>query len=304
MQDPTPDLVIAELHHRGVPVVQFDAGDLSATLSRTARAGAVSAGRRGSPRTPTRPARPGPIRALYCRRPAASAFPHLDSQDASVAAAQVRRGPGGVPASLPGCLYVNHPHRIGDAEYKPAALAAAAACGFRLPPTVITNEPDRVRAFVRAHGPVTHQLISVPTHPTVPVAAVAAGEVDRSPSGTTHLFQQRIDKVADVRVTVIGDRIFAVRIDSGLPDWRTDHSTHTYAAIPVPDPLVRAILAYLRHFGLVFGAFDFALTGPAHAADSWVWIECHPSGQWSWLEPPTGLPMTSALADLLERGTP
>ncbi|GGQ70105.1 hypothetical protein [Kitasatospora griseola] len=224
MQDPTPDLVIAELHHRGVPVVQFDEGDLSATLSRTARAGGVSAGRRGSPRTPTRPARPGPIRALYCRRPAASAFPHLDSQDASVAAAHARHGPGGVPASLPGCLYVNHPHRI--------------------------------------------------------------------------------DKVADVRVTVIGDRIFAVRIDSGLPDWRTDHSAHTYAAIPVPDPLVRAILAYLRHFGLVFGAFDFALTGPAHAADSWVWIECHPSGQWSWLEPPTGLPMTSALADLLERGTP
>lgn len=37
--------------------------------------------------------------------------------------------------SLPDCLYVNHPHRIGDAEYKPAGLAAAAEAGFFLPPT-------------------------------------------------------------------------------------------------------------------------------------------------------------------------
>jgi hypothetical protein len=35
---------------------------------------------------------------------------------------------------------------------------------------------------------------------------------------TPHLFQARIDKVADVRVTIVGRQVFAVRIDSDLLD--------------------------------------------------------------------------------------
>jgi hypothetical protein len=50
---------------------------------------------------------------------------HLPAQDARFALAQARYGLGGVLASLPGCQYVNHPHAIADAEFKPAQLAAA-----------------------------------------------------------------------------------------------------------------------------------------------------------------------------------
>lgn len=32
-------------------------------------------------------------------------------------------------------------------------------------------------------------------------------------------------------------------------------------------------------------------------------LQCNPSGQWVWLEPETGLPMVTAMADLLERKT-
>ncbi|MGW3076373.1 MULTISPECIES: ATP-grasp ribosomal peptide maturase [unclassified Kitasatospora] len=308
LQDPTADLVIAELHDRGVPVVRFDAGDFPATLSCSARIGGSAQKWEGSVRTPTRLAGLGSVRSLYYRRPSAFAFPHLNPQDARVAAAQARYGLGGVLVSLPGCLYVNHPNRIGDAEYKPAGLAAAAACGFQVPPTLLTNEPDAARQFIRTHGQVIHKPISMPTYlidgvaQTVPVTEVTTVEIGDSVAGTMHLFQQRVNKVADVRVTVIGERVFAVRIDCDLLDWRVDYSAHTYTAIPVPERVERAVFAYLAHFGLVFGAFDFALTGPEHADDSWMWIECNPSGQWAWMEPPTGLPMTAALADLLQRG--
>ncbi|WP_369008279.1 MvdC/MvdD family ATP grasp protein [Streptomyces sp. PT12] len=37
LDDPTTDLVIAELHGRGVPVVRFDSGDFPAYLSFSAR---------------------------------------------------------------------------------------------------------------------------------------------------------------------------------------------------------------------------------------------------------------------------
>ncbi|MGA5063308.1 ATP-grasp ribosomal peptide maturase [Streptomyces sp. NPDC054932] len=304
LEDPTADLVIAELHDRGVPVVRLDSGDFPATLSCSAHIGGELTRWGGSVVTQTRVAQLGAVRSLYYRRPSGFAFPHLDEQDARFAVAQARYGLGGVLASLPDCLYVNHPNRIGDAEYKPAGLAAAAAAGFKVPPTLITNEPQEARAFIKEHGPVIFKPLSAPLYlregvsQTVTVAEVSADEIDDSVAGTMHLFQARIDKTADVRVTVVGERIFAVRIDCDLLDWRTDYSTHTYSVIPTPPEVERAIFAYLRHFGLVFGAFDFALTH-----DEWTFIECNPSGQWAWMEPPTGLPMTAALADLLERGT-
>ncbi|MET9429818.1 ATP-grasp ribosomal peptide maturase [Streptomyces sp. NPDC003036] len=304
LEDPTADLVIAELHDRGVPVVRFDSGDFPATLSCSAHIGGELTRWSGSVATPSRVAELGDVRSLYYRRPSGFVFPHLDEQDARFAVAQARYGLGGVLASLPDCLYVNHPNRIGDAEYKPAGLAAAAASGFNLPPTLITSRADDARTFAKKHGPVIYKPLSVPLYlrdgvsQTVTVAEVDAEEIDDSVAGTMHLFQARVQKDADVRVTVVGERIFAVRIDCDLLDWRTDYSTHTYSVIPTPPDVERAIFAYLRHFGLVFGAFDFALT-----RDEWIFIECNPSGQWAWMEPHTGLPMTAALADLLERGT-
>ena len=303
LDDPTADFVIVELHDRGVPVVRFDSGDFPAALSCSAAIGDTD-GWRGSVQTPSRCAELDSVRSMYYRRPSGFTFPHLDRQDERFAAAQARYGLGGILTSLPGCLYVNHPNRIGDAEYKPAGLAAAAAAGFMLPPTLITNVPEDARAFLKEHGRAIFKPLSVPLYlvdgkaQTVPVTEVTADEIDDSVTGTMHLFQKRVDKVADIRVTVIGERTFAVRIDSGLLDWRTDYSTHTYTPVTAPPEVERAMRAYLRHFGLVFGAFDFALT----ESGEWVFIECNPSGQWAWMEPPTGLPMTAALADLLEGG--
>lgn len=37
IDDPTADMVIAELHDRGVPVVRFDSGDFPTTLAVTAK---------------------------------------------------------------------------------------------------------------------------------------------------------------------------------------------------------------------------------------------------------------------------
>ncbi|MCQ8195180.1 ATP-grasp ribosomal peptide maturase [Streptomyces rugosispiralis] len=303
IDDPTADLVIAELHGRGVPVVRFDSGDFPATLSCSAYIGGTDVWQ-GSLRTPSRRAELGSVRSVYYRRPSGFAFPHLNRQDERFAVAQARYGLGGILTSLPDCLYVNHPNRIGDAEYKPAGLAAAAAAGFVLPPTLITNVPDDARAFVKENRSVIFKPLSVPLYlidgvaQTVPVREVTVDEIDDSVAGTMHCFQARVDKVADVRVTVIGKRIFAVRIDSGLLDWRTDYSTHMYSPVSVPLAMERAMRAYLKHFGLVFGAFDFALA----ESGEWTFIECNPSGQWAWMEPPTGLPMTAALSDLLEGG--
>ncbi|MGX4735249.1 ATP-grasp ribosomal peptide maturase [Kitasatospora griseola] len=303
LDDPTTDLVTEELHGRGVPVVRFDSGDFPTTLSFAATV--TPHGIEGTLTTPTRRADLAHIRSLYYRRPSGFTFSHLDGQNARFAITQARYGLGGIMASLPGCLYVNHPHRIGDAEFKPSGLAVAANCGFRLPSTLITSEPDAARAFVKRYGPVIYKPLSTPLYRvngvscTVEVGDVVPEDIDDAVAGTAHLFQQRIDKTADVRVTVIGDRVFYVQIDSDLLDWRTDYSRLTYSVVLPPVGLERRLRAYLDRFGLVFGAFDFAVD----RRGQWWFLECNPSGQWAWLEPETGLPMVAAMADLLERTT-
>ncbi len=79
-------------------------------------------------------------------------------------------------------------------------------------------------------------------------------------AGTAHLFQRRIPKVADVRVTVIGAKSFWVRIDSGLLDWRTDYSQLRYSPVEPPSGIEPALHHYMHRFGLVFGAFAQSLT--------------------------------------------
>lgn len=176
-------------------------------------------------------------------------------------------------------------------------------CGFQIPATLITSEPDAARTFVKKHGPVLYKPLSTPLYRvegvscTVEVADVTADEIDEGVSGTAHLFQHRIDKAADVRVTVVGDQVFSVRINSGLLDWRTDYDCLTYTVVDPPPGITEALHQYLRFFGLVFGAFDFAID----RSGAWWFLECNPSGQWAWLEPETGLPIVAAMADLLER---
>ena len=114
-----------------------------------------------------------------------------------------------------------------------------------------------------------------------------------------HLFQERIDKVMDLRVVVIGHRVFTVGIHSSHAhtalDWRIDYSTLTYTVEYLPSEIEQKVFALVQAFDLQFSSMDFILTPEG----KYVFIEANPNGQFLWLSPPTGLPMASAMADLL-----
>lgn len=126
----------------------------------------------------------------------------------------------------------------------------------------------------------------------------AESEINDSVAVVPHLFQAVVDKVADLRVLVVGREVFAVRIESGMLDWRKDYSALSYCVVDLPGRVAKALLAYLEHFGLVSGSFDFAVD---RAGDLW-WLELNPNGQWGWLEESTGLAMSAAFAELLTQG--
>lgn len=305
LDDLTADHVITELHGRGVPVVRLDPGQ-SGTVTFSAYAGAGRAWH-GSLTTPSRTLGLEHARAVYYRRPSPYDAPaSLDGQQREFVTAQARHGLGGVLTALPSCLYVNHPHRNWGAEYKPRQIAVATQAGLAVPPTLITNDPDAARTFAKENGPVVYKPLRSTEYRkhgdlrTIWVRRVGADEIDGGVAACPHLFQQLIWKTADIRVAAVGRHLFATRItvDDDHLDWRLDYDRITFAPVNVPGPVRDGIHAYMDAFGLLFGAFDFALG----QGGTWWFFECNPNGQWAFVDDDTTTAITTALADLLEKG--
>ncbi|MFB7176898.1 ATP-grasp ribosomal peptide maturase [Streptomyces sp. NPDC056257] len=302
--DPTADMVIAQLNRRQVPVVRFNPADIGDALTVSARYGIRSAQTAGRMLTPSKAARLDDVRAVYWRRPTWPTFPHLSPDDARFAAAQARYGLGGILHALDGALWANRPTRNAEADYKPHQLALAQRLGLTVPPTLVTNDLTEAREFTTGHPNVIHKTLRATPYQRdgVPVVSwaepVTAGEIDERVAVAPHLFQVRVDKACDIRVLVVGGQVFAVRIESDLLDWRRDYSALTYSVITLPATLEKALLAFLDTFGLASGSFDLAVD---HAGTYWF-LELNPNGQWGWLEEHTGLPMAAAFADLLAQG--
>ncbi|MGF1430850.1 ATP-grasp ribosomal peptide maturase [Kitasatospora sp. LaBMicrA B282] len=301
-RDSTADVVLRILAERRVPVVRVDpAVDLHSGASLTARYDA--GGQRGTLVTPTRALDLRHVRSVWWRRPTAYCGPSdLDGQDAEFAGSQMFWGVGGILASLPGAHYMNHPWQIRNGEYKPAQLAAALRCGLRVPETTITLDPAEARRFCAGRSAVYKPLWNTRYRDLndkaqqVWVRVVDPADITDRISACPHLFQAKVEKIFDVRLTAVGTRLFATRITSPELDWRRRQDLLTYEPISTPDSVAASVARYLSEMGLVFGAFDFAVT----ADGDWYFLECNPSGQWAWFPAEITTPIARAIADELE----
>lgn len=308
LEDLTADLVVSALNEREVPVVRVDPADIGSALTFGFHLGPDTLEWGGRLRTPSRDLDMRKVAAVYYRRPTpyATRFGHLPRQQGDFAAAEARHGLGGVLNVLHGRMYVNHPHSVFRADFKPAQLQRFAALGLRVPPTLITNEAEAARTFATAHGRIVYKTFrGLPRDQDGHTGAIWTQRVepdsfDEALTVTAHLFQTEIPKSGDARITVVGRRVFAQRIttpDEAL-DWRRgDWSELSHSLIAVPSPIEAALHTYLDSFGLVFGCFDFVLTGDGDDPGDWWAIECNPNGQWGWL--PDAGDIAEAFADIL-----
>lgn len=307
--DPTADRVVDALAHRGVPVFRADTGWFPGRLTLDAQ---LERGRwTGVLRTPHREVALEDVRSIWYRRPTSFRFPPaMSGPERRYAGWEARLGLGGVLASLP-VQWVNNPSREADASYKPHQLTVAWACGLNVPETLVTNDPEAVRRFAtRLDGRLVVKPLGIAalneqgvTRITYTHRLTHTDLMDlRGVDVTAHLFQEWIDKAYEVRVTAVGRRLFAAAIDAANEtariDWRADFSALSYRVVDVPEGIADVIGRYLDAFGLTYGAFDFAVT----PADEWILFECNPGGQYGWLEENTGLPISEAIADVLEKG--
>ncbi len=244
--DVTADVVLRLLAERRLSAVRLDPGaDLHAGASLTAT---YRAGKQwGTLRTASRELDTTRVRSVWVRRPSPyGGPPALAGQDRRFAAEQSLWGAGGILASLTGASYLNHPWNNRAAEFKPSQLFTAQRCGFLVPSTVVTNDPQEAREFVTfqpggvVYKPLWNTPYRVDDQPhSVWVREVYGPEITDAVSVCPHMFQAKVDKAFDVRVTAVGDRLFGVRIDSPDIDWRHRQNLMTCTPVEVPEWRVR-----------------------------------------------------------------
>jgi glutathione synthase/RimK-type ligase-like ATP-grasp enzyme len=248
------------------------------------------------------------ITALWWRRPRPPRPPPgLPAARAERAARHTLAAVAGLVASLEGrALLVNHPWRDDAAGEKVLQLAAAARCGLRVPRTLVTSDPEEAAAFLAAtgRGGAVHKAVVAAegdwrrTRRVGRRGAAGIRDLRHAPA----ILQERVPGV-DVRVTAVGDELFAAEIDarrsSSPDDYRGVERECRFAACRVPAEVRAGLGRLLRALGLRFGAADFR-RGPGGA---WRFLELNPAGQWLFVEQRTGQPISDAVAALLDRGT-
>lgn len=222
--------------------------------------------------------------------------------------------------ALPGSRFpLGHPVAMRAAENKILQLEWATRLGFRSPRTLISSDPLAILEFAHEFG----EVVVKPLHAAV-VSGSSLSSADKSEGGdarfvgpvpireaalraslvgydsTALCVQERIKKVADVRVTVLPTGAIACAINAeGLSpdevDWRPKTFDHAHRIVELPSAVERFCRDYLKAMGIVWGAFDFALS----ADGEWTFFECNPNGQWLWIELKTGAPLSRLFAEAL-----
>jgi len=248
--------------------------------------------------------------SIWHRRPggmAAGKFPEL--WIGQMVAQEGKNAIEGMLYSLP-CLWMNYPPSDFACMQKLVQLEVGTQVGLKIPETLVTNKPELVREFFdQCDGDVIYKLLGEATnfyipafeHPrgvsTLPLRKADLEHISQVAS-SPHLFQRKIRKECDLRVTIVGAKIFAIRIDSqagkGKLDWRNDYSV---GMVPceLPETLQAQCLELMKRLGLNYGALDFILSENGE----YIFLEINCAGQYLWIEQKTDLKISKEIAKLL-----
>jgi ATP-grasp ribosomal peptide maturase len=306
--DRTSDHVILRLQKRGVDVVRFDTGWFPSEASLIASLDGDEPDTAIINSSIGKPVDLGKVASIWYRRPLDFTFSsELDPDARRFARDEALHGLGGVLRSVD-CRWVNHPEKEVSAGYKPFQLASARRLGLSIPRTLITNDPEAARSFIQGPGQsYIYKTLCVPEvvsdiydHALVFTSRLTLADIEAIDTVrfTPCLLQQFVPKAFEIRATVINGKMFAVGLhapDPDIDDWRQVTNDLTYSVYQMPADVEERSLRLVRELGLLFAAMDFVVTQEGEH----VFLELNPSGQWTWLEAATGLPMVDTLADCL-----
>lgn len=203
--------------------------------------------------------------------------------------------------------WLSSPQMINAAENKITQLRAAIKAGFTIPKTLISSNPARLKKFASEGN--NKRVIIKPLHSgrlnsSKGVKLIYSNLLKAEQLDNLHLFQltpciyqEYIDKVYELRITVVDKRVFAARVNSQADidttiDWRKKRLT--FQPYILPNDIAEKCIKIVNVLGLKFGAIDMIKT-----EEGYVFLEVNPNGQWAWIEMDTQLPISNAIIDYL-----
>lgn len=214
------------------------------------------------------------------------------------------------------CFWLNNPDANKIASRKPYQLAIARRLGFSTPPTLITNSPTEAEKFLLD----SNSDIAVKSLWT-PGITIREGVEEKGISFFTRRFrpeealgmlqnikncpiilQSYIEKAFELRITVVGDRVFSCAIHSQQSertkeDWRRyDLGNTPHKEYDLPREIEDKCILLAMSLNLSFGCIDVVVT----PSGEYFFLEINPNGQWLWIEHLTGMPISKCIADLLK----
>lgn len=202
--------------------------------------------------------------------------------------------------------------KIRIASHKQLQLQTAKKLGLEIPRTLTTNKPEEVREFFTTckNGMITKMLSSFSVYEgdkekVVFTNLVKPGDLEDL-GGLSYCpmtFQENVPKKLELRITIVGNQVFAASLDSKASqlaqnDWRKDGLglIDSWEAYSLPPGTETKLLKLMDYFGLNYGAVDMIVT----PENRHVFLEINPSGEFFWLEFHTPkFPISRAIADVL-----
>ncbi|MCT4013975.1 hypothetical protein HZQ24_16685 [Elizabethkingia anophelis] len=204
--------------------------------------------------------------------------------------------------------WVSDPYHIYKAENKLYQLRLARELGFQIPNTLITNSPIEIINFYNDNSgkiivkPLSQSIISnennnlehIFTNLVDRIHIEKLNDFDITPC----IFQELVEKDIELRITIIGEKIFVAGINSQTNeiskiDWRRGELKF-YETI-IPQKIETMCIALVKKLNLRFGAIDMI----KDKNGNFIFLEINPNGQWVWIENETGLKISEALIEEL-----
>jgi hypothetical protein len=178
--------------------------------------------------------------------------------------------------------WLDHPDAIRRAENKLLQLRIASGLGLRVPRTLVSQDPERIRAFYDELGGRVVIKGAAGTWGVPAITGKLGPETLEDPAPLElcpAIYQEMVPGNHHLRVHCFGEDVRAAMIESDRLDWRhpLDVSMEPFT---LSAELRRRLLDLLARLDLRMGVFDLKL---AEDGDP-VWLELNPQGQFLFVE--------------------
>jgi glutathione synthase/RimK-type ligase-like ATP-grasp enzyme len=197
------------------------------------------------------------------------------------------------------------------AENKGWQITLATSLGLKVPETLITSSREIATSFIKKMKDTGRKVVlktitgfrNQESGERGGAFVTTIGEDEIGGQNYPLVLQEYIEKDYELRVTVVGEKVFSCKITSQdspnvatKHDWRVyDFANVKFLPINLPINLEKKLIALNRLLGLNYSAIDMI----CEPDGSIRFLELNPNGLWLWIEELAGLPITNAIADLL-----